>query len=524
LKFYIFLNLYSLVKEVAKMYSKTMQKSRIEEKIKKLPRNPGVYIFYGASAKGGLGKVQILYVGKATSLRDRVRSYFPSMSFPRKPCLPAGRRESSNISFSGSRIKYGMTNLFDRPIGSAINQIADIKTIETDTVLEAFILEQDLIKRLQPKYNAMGKDDKSFTYAVITREEFPRVLLLRKTELEKVIVIASEAKQSRLKIINSRLPRRYAPRNDIKYIKIYGPYTSKKQIEIALKILRKIFPYHNKPQKTEKGCLDSQIGLCPGPYDGRISRADYLKNIRGIRMILEGKKKGLIKKLEKEMKEYSNLRQFEEAADLRNKIFALKHIRDVALITSNDNFQTPNLKSQIDSPSKIDQPMAEKFIIHNSKFRIEAYDISNISGQYAVGSMIVFDDKNGQFEPNKNEYRKFKIRTIQGADDVGMMREVLTRRFNNDWPEPNLVLLDGGKGHLHMAEKLLNDLKLNISLITVAKEENRKSIKYYVSSIMYNNKFEFLLSDKNLIKQIMDEAHRFAITYHKKIRKREFIR
>jgi excinuclease ABC subunit C len=392
-----------------------------------------------------------------------------------------------------------MTNPLERPVDFAISQIADVKTIETDTVLEAYILEQNLIKKLQPKYNAMGKDDKSFTYAVITKEEFPRILLLRKTEVDQI--------SNSFKIQNSKF----------KINAVYGPYTSKKQIEIALKILRKIFTYHSNPQKTEKGCLDSQIGLCPGPYDGKISHADYLKNIRGIRMILEGKKKGLVKKLEKEMKIYSKNHEYEKAAEARNKIFVLKHIRDVALIT-NDNRSLPSVPSGHLPSGRGGGILDTRYQIQNT--RIEAYDISNISGQHAVGSMVVFDNENGEFEPNKNEYRKFRIRTIHGADDVGMMREVLLRRFNNNWPKPNLILLDGGIGHLHMAEELLRSFKLDIPLVAVAKDENRKGFTIHGSQPI---EMKNILSDRNLVKQIMDEAHRFAIAYHKKVRKREFI-
>jgi excinuclease ABC subunit C len=445
-----------------------MQKGKTKDKVKELPKSPGVYVFYGA-------KREILYVGKATSLRDRVRSYFS----PSPQSSPRGRE-----------------GYFSRPVETAIEQIADIKIIRTDTVLEAFILEQNLIKKLQPKYNAMGKDDKSFCYVVMTKEEFPRFMIVRKTDIDKI-------SNSPNYLIPNKLPNPKSP----KASRIFGPYTSKKNIEIVLKLLKRIFPYHSSAQKTEKGCLDFELGRCPGPYAGAITRAGYLKNIRGIRMILEGKKKGLVKKLEKEMKSYSKNHEYEKAAESRNKLFALKHINDIALISQGDEkFQIPNSKFQ--------------------NFRIEAYDISNISGQFAVGSMVVFNDDG----PDKAEYRKFKIRTIRDSDDVGMMREVLIRRFNNNWPKPNLILLDGGIGHLHMTERLLNNLKLSIPLVAVAKGPTRKisNFQFLISKQIQNpkskNLVNDLLNDKNLIKQIMDEAHRFAITYHRKVRKREFIK
>lgn len=418
----------------------------MEKKIAKISSNSGVYIFKDESG-------EVLYIGKATNLKSRVASYF------------SGRNEN-------------------RPVYFVIDKINQIETIETDSVLEALILESNLIKKFQPKYNVDLRDDKSFSYVVITREKFPRVVIFRETDLAK-------------------------NKNIIQHS--FGPYTSKKQLETALKIIRKIFPYHSLKQQTEKGCLDFQIGLCPGPYTGEISRNDYLKNIRSIGMILKGNKKNLIKRLEKEMKECSKKHEFEKAAEARNKIFALQHIRDIALITKDMEHGTKNMEQDL---------------------RIEAYDISNISGQYATGSMVVF--KNG--DPDKSQYRKFKIKTIQGADDVGMMREVLTRRFNNNWPastrrdgsskrgwpKPDLILLDGGQGHLNMASNLLKTYKLDIPIVAVAKGPTRKNLELRILNLEGKSGIKNIVRNKLLIKQIMDEAHRFAIGYHKKLRKKEF--
>jgi len=280
---------------------------------------------------------------------------------------------------------------------------------------------------------------------------------------------------------------------------IYGPYTSKKQMEIALKIIRKIFPFHSNKQETEKGCLDFQIGLCPGPYAGAISKEEYKKNIRGIRMILEGKKKSLVRRLEIEMREFAKKNEFEKATELRNKIFALKHIRDIALISKDfENVET-------------------RLIASLPSVRIEAYDISNISGTTSDLSMVVF--ANGH--PDKSQYRKFKIKTVESSDDVGMMREVLLRRFKNDWPMPDLVLLDGGVGHLNMAEKLLyKELGLDVKIAAVAKGPTRKKLLVHGSEFIENAEIKNILNDKNLLKQVMDEAHRFAITFHRKLRRK----
>ena len=399
----------------------------IQTQLRNLPQKSGVYIFRDKSKK-------ILYIGKATSLKNRVGSYF-----------------------SGAH---------NYRIEKMVSQIKEIKIRETDTVLEALILEANLIKKYQPRYNIKEKDDKSFSYFVITKEEFPRVLILRKTEVETRQCLVS--------------------------IKIYGPYTSKKQMQIALKIIRKIFPFHSLRQKTEKGCLDFQIGLCPGPYAGKINKKDYRKNIRGVRMILEGKKKGLLTKMEKEMKDCSLKREFEKAGEIRNKIFALRHIQDIALLSKEE--LTTDDKSQ--------------------NIRIEAYDISNISGSDAVGAMVVFKNK----KPEKSDYRKFKIKTVQGINDIAMMREVLARRFGNDWTKPDLIFLDGGKGHLAMAKKLLDNLGLKIPIVAIAKGPTRKKTDLYFANRHRNAINRCLYDDENFVGQVMDEAHRFAISYHRKLR------
>ncbi len=472
-----------------------MQNLKLKNKIAKLPTSPGVYIFKDKTG-------EILYVGKATSLKDRVSSYF----------------QNSGKGYA-------------RPIEIMIDEVVDLETRKTDTVLEAYILEQELIKKIQPKYNAMGKDDKSFSYVVVTKEEFPRFVIARKTDLENVAVIARKPStladklrvRSNLAIQSAKLNTKTnelnheiaavvssakLPRNDVK---IYGPYTSKKQIEIALKILRKIFPYHNKPQQTEKGCLDHQIGLCPGPYAGEISKYDYVKNIRGIKMILEGKKRNLLTKMKKEMAVAAEKEDFEKAAKLRNQIFALQHVQDLALISDSQPLPLP--RRQAGSP-----PLGTGEEAMGRIFRVEGYDISNISGQYAVGSMVVFDGNVvemqdlASLQPNKNEYRKFKIKTVQGANDVAMMEEALTRRFKNAWARPNVILLDGGAGHLNIARRVLRRLHLDIPILAVAKGPTRKKLDLRTFGTVPE-------IPENIITQIRDEAHRFAIGYHRKLRR-----
>ena len=407
-------------------------------------------------------------MGKATSLKSRVGSYF---------------LKKTNLEFI-------------RPIERMIAQVEKIKTIETETVLEALILEANLIKKYKPKYNVEGKDDKSFAYFLITKEDFPRVLIVRETDLnsiknnvtDKEVQISNEnTKENRKKIHNSK----FIIHNSL----IYGPYTSKIQMQIALKIMRKIFPFHSRSEKSEKGCLEFQIGLCPGPYAEVISKVDYKKNIQGIKMILSGKKKNLLKLLEKEMQKYSKEEKFEKAQEMKNKIFALKHIQEIALLSG-------ETKTSV-----------------RKDFRVEAYDISNISGEFAVGSMVVF--KGG--ESDKSQYRKFKIKTVFGADDVGMMREMLLRRLRNSWALPDLIILDGGKGHLNMGIKTLGENNFNIPIVGVAKGPTRKKLEVVGIDNIKSKKIKDILADERFLKRITDEAHRFAITYHKKIRDKDLI-
>lgn len=433
--------------------------STISDKIKKFPNSPGVYVF--KDQKGN-----VLYIGKAASLKSRVRSYF-----------------AKNLNY-------------ERPIEFVVDKIAKINIKQTDTVIEAYFLEQELIKKHQPKYNVDGKDDKSFVYVCVTKEDFPRFLIKRKTDLEQnqKSKIKNQNDNSKLKI-NKELKE--------KYTKIYGPYAAKHLVEKALRILRKIFPYHNKKAQTEKGCLDYQIGLCPGPHDGAISQRDYLKNIRGIEMMMKGKKKTLIKGLEKEMKDYSKKQDFEKAAEKRNQIFSLKHIQDIAMIGHKD------------TPWRVSTKRSKKAL------RIEGYDISNISGRFCVGSMVVFDNKNGELEPNKGQYRKFKIKTVKGIDDVAAMREVLLRRFRNDWELPNLILIDGGRGHLNMVERLFSELKIKIPILAVAKGPARKKLDLrFLDRDLRRKMMRQMIADESLITQIRDEAHRFAISYHRLLRKK----
>lgn len=402
------------------------------QKIAELPRTPGVYLFRSP-------KRTVLYVGKATSLRDRVRQYF------------TGR------DTRGARI--------DRLVENA----KSVETIETDSVLEALILEATLIKKYQPQYNIDGKDDKSFSYFVITKEEFPRVIILRETDFVKELYMDPMYKKG----------------------KVFGPYTSRDQMKIALKIIRKIFPFHDRSERSEKGCLHYQIGLCPGPYNDGISVEGYKKNIRNISVFLSGRKKALLMQLERDMRRYAKAEKFEEAQKVKTQIFALTHINDIALMKK---------EHAISAHHGINE------------MRIEAFDISHIGGDAMVASMVVFI--NGQ--PDKKNYRTFTVRSINGINDVGAMREVLARRMNHldDWGVPQLIVLDGGKGHINMADDLWKKLQIAIPVIAVAKGPTRKKVDIYKSAFYPVN--HSVILDKDLLESVREEAHRFAIGFHKK--------
>ncbi len=235
-----------------------------------LPSEPGVYVFKYHK--------QILYIGKATSLYERVRSYFANdLLATRSPLI-------ADMVFKANKIDF----------------------IKTDSVLEALILEAELIKKHQPKYNTKEKDDKSYNYVIITKEDFPRVLIERGRNLEKI---------------------------GLKIQATFGPFTNGTQLKEALKIIRKIFPYRDTCKlNQDRPCFNYGIGLCPGTCIGAISKTEYTKTIKNIKLFFSGKKKNILKNLEKEMSDFAKKQEFEKADKIKRMIFALNHIQDIALL------------------------------------------------------------------------------------------------------------------------------------------------------------------------------------------------
>jgi excinuclease ABC subunit C len=381
------------------------------------PNSPGVYLMKDVSGK-------IIYVGKATSLKERLRSYFAN-NLPRKT-----RKQMS--------------------------EVADLEIIKTDSALEALFLESQLIKKNLPKYNIKEKDDKSRLYVYFTKEEFSAVMVVRETDLH---------------FVKEKKPT------------VYGPFTSSKSLGDALELIRKIIPYRTCRSLPKSKCLYGHIGLCEAPCEGVISAKEYRKRVKQVRAFFEGKKSKVVSGLKKELKRASKEQEYERAAQLRDKVYALDHLEKSFILSKDD-------RSSIYG-------------------RIEGYDISNIFGKHAVGSMVVFTDGISE----KSEYRKFKIKTVLGADDVAMLGEVLKRRFRNSWQRPDLIIIDGGRAHVNIAVKILSDKKINIPVIGIAKGEDRKQNRVITSQIVSRQ-------DIDLFKKVRDEAHRFARGYYSKLHRK----
>jgi excinuclease ABC subunit C len=403
--------------------------SSLSETIKKLPDAPGVYFFKDAKGK-------ILYIGKATSLRSRVRSYFSA----------------------------GIINTRGPLIVSMLEAAKKVDFVRTDSVLEALLLEAELIKKRKPKHNTDLKDDKSFNFVVITKEDFPRILLVR----ERNLLGGSTSK----------------------YKEVFGPFPNGGMLREAMKLVRKIFPFRDKcmPLDSARGkpCFNAQIGLCPGVCSGAVTKQEYAKTVRNITLFFRGRKKDLVKKLEKEMKALAKKEQFEKAAEIKKTLFALSHIHDVSLLKR-------------DSHLAVEPP---------SDDRTECYDVAHISGAFTVGVMTVVEGG----EAKKSEYRKFKIKETKGVNDTAHLREVLERRFGHpEWRFPNLIAVDGSTAQKNAAESVLEKYGIKIPVLGVVKDERHRP-KEIIGDQTLARKYE---------KEILlgnSEAHRFAITYHKKLR------
>lgn len=395
---------------------------RITIKLKKIPDKPGVYFF-----KRG---TEVLYVGKATSLRSRVRSYFDGQLVEKRgPVVEKAVRDATKVEWE-----------------------------VTDSVLEALLLEARYIKKLKPYGNTQDKDDKSFNYVVITKEVVPRVLVVRGRELAA----------------------RFDP-GERQYT--FGPFTQGAALTEALKIIRRIFPYFDEKSGDAKTRRFYQsIGVYPGD-DGTA----YRRTIRHIAYLFEGKKKTLLKELERDMRRAAKAEHFEEAEVLKRQVFALAHIQDIALLK--DEFRVP----------------------HTAGFRIEAYDTAHLGGESPRGVMTVVED--GERVPQ--EYRTFTIRTAKGGDDYQALREILERRFSHpEWTFPKLVVIDGGRAHLTAARQAISLSDNHIAVCAVVKDERHRAREILGKrAVVSGHEKSILLANA--------EAHRFSLGRHRQaLRKR----
>lgn len=407
-----------------------MEKDSLKKK--KIPDAPGVYFFLGT-------KKEILYIGKATSLKNRVKSYF-----------------ADDLEEKRSRL-----------IKRMVDEAKSVDWTVTDSVLEALILESNLIRTHKPTFNTISKDDKSYNHLVITNEEYPRVLIVRSKDITE-------------KFSGDELMANF------------GPFTSSPMLREALKIVRRLFKFYDtkvpvgkEKSKLAKGkvVFNRQIGIYPEAGQ----KQDYQKTIKHIKLFFEGKKKKVIAELTREMKKLAKIEKFEEADLVKRKIFALEHIQDVALLKDD-----------------------ARIYRDERAIRIEAYDVAHLAGKDMVGVMTVVDGG----ETKNHEYRKFKINTVTKSNDVAALKEVLERRLlHPEWAFPQIIAVDGSTAQKRAAESVLKKHKLLIPVVAVVKDERHKPIRVVgPAKLLKDHKDAILLANA--------EAHRFAIAYHRDKRSR----
>lgn len=439
-----------------------------------LPEQPGTYIFYAA-------KKSPLYIGKATNLRERVKNHFQQPTYK--------------------------DNLF-------INKVKKIGFIPLESDIEALILESQLIKKYQPKFNILFRDDKKYFYVGITNEDWPRVFITHQPCL----------KTYKLKNLKTD------------YI---GPFTDGGALKQTLKILRKIFPYRTCKVLPKRPCLWYQLSRCPAPCliekeskirrilkkETDVRKKGYKKDIRKFKSILKGERERLALTLEKEMKKMAKLEEFERAERIKEQIESLKRIFSHKRILT-EVLQRKNRRENIGVLLK------EVLGLPKTPQRIEGYDISNIKAKEMVGSMVVLKLSRictneytnfceYKYTPDKSQYRKFKIKTVKRQNDIACLKEIIKRRlFHKEWKLPDLIFVDGGKAQLNAAKEVIDSNwkeRLKPSIISLAKKKN---LLYNI-----NSRNPFLLDKlpkevKMTILHLRDESHRFAIFYHKILREK----
>jgi len=406
-----------------------------KDRINELPKTSGVYCFYELNPNPST--LNPIYIGKAINIQNRVKNHFNQPSY--------------------------RDDLF-------MSKVDKIGFFETNSEIEALILEANLIKRYQPKFNVVWRDDKNYFYVAIARNKngVPFVYITHQPSFAK----ASEGQGHQ-------------------YV---GPFIEGVALKNTLKYLRRVFPYYTVKNHPKNKCTYCHLGLCPGPDPDLV---EYRKNINKLILILRGKRKKVLYSLKKEMSQLSKESKFEQASIIRDRISSLQQVMSHSNVIENSSF--------------------------NLSGRVECYDVSNIQGKLATGSMVVSVD--GKLD--RNEYRKFKIKMKNEPNDIAMLKEVISRRLNHpEWAYPDVMLIDGGKAQLNVAINSKSQTPnpkqtQNIKIISIAKGRQELFIEGKASPIPLKKLPQEIY---NLIKQLDDEAHRFAITYHKKLRKNSLLK
>ena len=414
----------------------------LSAKLKTLPSSPGVYFHKNADG-------EIIYVGKAAVLKNRVRQYF---------------QHSEK----------------DTKTAALVREIAMTDWIVVDTEMDALFLESEMIKRYLPKWNILLRDDKTVSYVRIDlKSEVPYVTLTRNPEGD-----------------------------DAEYI---GPFYAKRTVADALRILRKVFPYYIKPYDGKK-TLDTDLGLTPGIEVGKSTPVAYKKQLKNLIRYLNGERQALLRDLEVQMKASAKAGDYEEAALLRNQLFGLQDLRKKIVFSSKEFMD-------ISSDQALNQ-LKDLLGLERPPKRIEGYDISHQSGEDVVGSMVVFI--NGVSD--RAEYRKFKLHH-QKNDDTNNLREIIERRLKHEkWEYPDLIILDGGEGQLNAVKDLLAEAKIPV----IGRNKSGDHTRNAAVVIVVPDQGSFEINPNShmakLIARIDEEAHRFAITYHRLLKRKNMLK
>ncbi|MEZ5944685.1 MAG: excinuclease ABC subunit UvrC [Planctomycetaceae bacterium] len=424
-----------------------------KDKVKTFPTGPGVYLMKDEQAR-------VIYVGKAVNLRSRAGSYFTSAA--------ATERRTAEL----------------------VTEIADLDFIETDSEVDALLLEARLIKDIQPRFNSDLKDDKTFPYLQITtNEDFPRVEFTRKP--------ASKG------------------------VKLYGPFTSAKQLRGTITVLQRVFKFRNCSLDIDENderwrwfrpCLLASINQCTAPCNLRITKEEYREDIRRLKMFLEGKKTKLLEDLRAQMLEASKELKFEKAGRIRDQIKALESLN----LRGNLEDHVQPEAFYVD-PKRGLKGLKKILGLPDLPRVIEGVDIAHLQGGETVASLVQFIDG----MPFKHGYKRYKIRTVEGIDDFASMREVVSRRFrslrNNDERYPDLLLVDGGKGQLNAVMSALAAIEVEAPcVISLAKQQE----EVFVPGESESRKLSRHSFALRLLQSVRDEAHRFAQAYHHILRRK----